>query len=413
MPYWPAVRFAVILQLSMQFTSKICVRSSKPCDNALCWPHAAGTKTDGFFYFPTSDQLALHTDHLQQFMSRVGSAALAGVIPVDILLTLTPPTKQSQPPDSLKGLDITSHLPTPSSPAGVNSHAISGRCDLAAALVAACPNVRRLRMAGSLGEASMRLFGSHWPKLTSLELLDHFHNNSKTSSVLSTYMLAGITRFCHSQGSCGGQASSILKLFACPSVTHLDLDHHLFGSEQDWCLPPAGIEVLRTGSSRVPAMLKLLPSLMRFARLEQIQVWSMHLVMTVALLATLLRVAPSLKTLAERPDWKPKTKMPNTLILGDSSSLLLDDIHLFHERSLSGFTLQGATLDCTCDTSYEESSMLQSTAQMLLCIPSAHSYGSLCTQPHPTIIVCTLALDTTDRSRTHCNGSPHTGWVCI
>lgn len=78
----------------------------------------------------------------------------------------------------------------------------------------------------------MRLFGSHWPKLTSLELLDHFYRNTKTSSVLSTYMLPGITHLCHSQGSCGGQASSILKLFACPSVTHLDLGHHLFGSEK-------------------------------------------------------------------------------------------------------------------------------------------------------------------------------------
>lgn len=111
----------------------------------------------------------------------------------------------------------------------------------------------------------------------------------------------------------------------------------------------------------------------------------MHLVvMDVALSATLLRVAPSLKTLTERPDWKPKIKVPNTLILGDSSSLLLDDIHLFHGRSLSGFTLQGATLDCTCDTSYEESRMLQSTAQILQCIPSLASVARIYLQSQHT-----------------------------
>lgn len=253
-------------------------------------------------------------------------------------------------------------------------------CKIIALLVAACPNVCELSAGGGLGEKALRILGAGWSKLTTLVILNqaivftHSNENSQ-SSQHQDFVLPRLTHL-HLSWSSPGQARRMSELFACPSLTHVSVRKGWFTeASKDW-LALCNVKVIDCAQ----LLFRPNPSMMITLRylnlrgLECIHLSQLSCVpVSVTHLAALLKAAPSLKEISlPSPSWEGETVMIN-----DSTCLLLNQMYYVHERMQAGLTLVNVTLDCTCKVAGEDSDRLISMEQLLITIPHFRSFKSL------------------------------------
>lgn len=289
------------------------------------------------------------TAQLQQFVLIMGAETTSAVH--TILICVTFPCEADAQTDRIS-YDLHSRrrpyqAPPPSTLQDLQAAAGSAFVLL---LAAACPNMCRLCVSGGIGEEALRLFGSHFPKLASLDIYDKRFSVGKSNGPTSQhYPLPHLTHLTSPfMYPSPGQVARLCQHLACPSLTHLDVKQKWFETGTDWELVPSQVKLLRTDFLPLSSLFDF-PSNVHLGRLEHIQITAMscgkELHVGMSVLAGLLRAAPSLQSLSSSSSEYRQT--PNTLKMNDTSSMVIEDMCVLHQRMLAGFVLKGVILSCT------------------------------------------------------------------
>lgn len=201
---------------------------------------------------------------------------------------------------------------------------------LAALLTDACPAVTRLGMNGGLGDCAMGLFGTQWPELTTLDILEGSMWVKLFGKVEREFLFPGVTRM--RMVDTQRCSDDFRELARCPSLTHLEVgDGWLEDDESGWILLPPNLQMLRCGPVPQP-----MPPLLHLHHLKTIHITDSRAdSIDVEILASLLRAAPVLELLVTLHGVR------STILIRSCAPSVLSDLQLVRQRISTGFRMEG------------------------------------------------------------------------
>lgn len=285
---------------------------------------------------PILNELTSHTAQLAEFILTMGQA-LRSVTSLQLNVDFTQQIIEQTDTDrnSSGRSSIHSEVIGPTVPRDLSAEAGT---QLASLLVAACPHVTSLGVGGGFGVEVMRVFGTHWPDLTSMAVLGTDLSIDRFVSLRHTQTLQRVTHLSIPQTAYDVQTAQLVwRLFfaVCPSLTHMDLGAGCLNLDRDVLNLPQQMEGLRCGNLTYSSGSNF-PNWMQHVQLRELTLtYRQEPLISVIFLGSLLKAAPLLELLS--------VSQGNGCIvmLSDCTSTKMADVAYLHLRMVAGLSLRG------------------------------------------------------------------------